>query len=115
MHFVQGHRYFFHHPAPADDGVRIAHEVLAPRLRYDGFELTEGAKASGIFYMGFATLDYRRGGGITVWAIQFKRDSCIGMISYDSDFGIRDNPWPVVRHTWDPADYILRVEGACNL
>ena len=23
--------------------------------------------------------------------------------------------WPVVKHTWDPADYILTVEGSCNL
>ena len=55
------------------------------------------------------------GGGITTWAIQFKRDRCVGTIEYNNDQGIRRNPWPVVKQTWDPADYILRFEGTCNL
>jgi len=111
--FGQGHEYFFHHQVPADDGMRVAQEVLAPRLRADGFTLTE--TVNGIFFRGFATWDLVGGGGITTWAIQFKRASCIGTIEYNKDEGIRRNPWPIIRDAWDPADYILRVEGACNL
>lgn len=113
--FAPGHYYFFQHPPPEDDGMRIAQEVLAPRLQAEGFALTEGAKGNGIFYMGFGAFDYGGGGGITVWSIQFKRDTCVGTIAYDSDFGIRESLWPVVRRTWDPADYILRVQGRCEL
>jgi hypothetical protein len=113
--FVAGHNYLFHHPMPEDDGARIAEQVLAPRLRQEGFVLTEGVKVNGIFYKGFATIDYAGGGGITLWSIQFKRDASVGIEAYDSDFGIRANPWPVVRKTWDPADYILRIEGTCDL
>ena len=112
-HFVQGHDYFFHHPLPADDGMRMAQEVLAPRLRAEGFTLTE--TVNGIFFRGFATLDFKGGDGITTFAIQFKRDGCTVIIGYGNDSGIRSNPWPVIRHTWDPADYILTVEGSCNL
>jgi hypothetical protein len=64
MDFLQGHRYSFHHPLPADEGMRIAQEVLAPRLRDGGFDLTEGA--NGIFYTGLATFDFKRGEGITI-------------------------------------------------
>jgi hypothetical protein len=111
--FIQGHYYFFHHPPPADDGTRIAQEILAPRLRAEGFTLTEGA--NGIFFLGFATWDLKGGGGITTWAIQFKRDQCVAVISYDNDADIRHNPWPVVKDNWDPADYILNLKGRCDL
>jgi hypothetical protein len=113
--FVQGHTYFFHHPLPADAGMRIAQEILAPRLSSEGFTLTQGAPANGIFFRGFATWELRGGDGITQWAIQFRRDKCVGIIGYTNDQGIRENPWPVVRGTWDPADYALTIEGTCNL
>jgi hypothetical protein len=112
-HFVRRHEYFFHHRLPADEGMRVAQEVLAPRLRAESFTLTE--TVNGIFFQGFATWDLVGGGGITTWAIQFKRDSCIGTIEYNNDQGIRSNPWPVVSRTWDPADYILRIESMCDL
>jgi hypothetical protein len=111
--FVQGHEYFFHHPLPPDDGMRIAQEVLAPRLRAEGYALTE--TVNGIFFRGFATWELKGRDGITTWGMQFKRDKCVGIIAYDNDSGIRSNPWPVVRRTWDPADYILKVEGSCTL
>jgi len=112
-HFVQGHDYFFHHPLPADDGMRMAQEVLAPRLRAEDFTLTE--TVNGIFFRGFATWDLKGGDGITTFGIQFRRGGCTGEVWYDNDSGIRSSWWPVVRRTWDPADYILTVKGSCNL
>jgi hypothetical protein len=112
-HFVQGHDYFFHHPLPADDGMRIAEDVLAPRLRAEDFTLTE--TVNGIFFRGYMTLHLIGGGDITTFGIQFRRDACTGEVWYRNDSGIRSNWWPVVRRTWDPADYVLTVKGACNL
>jgi len=113
--FVPGHYYTFHHPPPTDDGMRIAQEVLAPRLRAEGFEMTQGAEVNGIFYRGFAHLDFVHGGGITSWSIQFKQSDCMGIISYADAPEIRNNRWSAVRDRWDPAVYVLKVEGSCDL
>jgi hypothetical protein len=110
---MRGHEYFFHHQLPANDGMWVAQELLAPRLRAERFNLTE--TVNGIFFRGFAVWDLVGGGGITIWAIQFKRDSCLGTIEYNNDEGIRSNPWPVINQIWDPADYILRIESRCEL
>ena len=77
--------------------------------------MTQGAEVNGIFYLGFAHWDLVRGGGITTWSIQFKQGDCIGIISYTNAPEIRENPWSAVRDRWDPAVYILKVEGSCNL
>jgi hypothetical protein len=113
--FVSGHYYYFHHPPPADEGMRIAQEVLAPRLRAEGFEMTQGADVNGIFYRGFAHLDFVRGGGITAWSIQFKQSDCMGIISYTNAPEIRSNRWSAVRDRWDPSVYVLEFEGSCDL
>jgi hypothetical protein len=92
----------------------LAQDVLAPRLRTEGFTLTK--TVNGIFFKGFAYVDERRSGeSYAVWAIQFKRATFTGEIGHDLDAGLERNWWPAVKKTWEPADYILRIEGTCDL
>jgi hypothetical protein len=110
--FVEGHEFYFHHSSSDNDGMRIAQEVLAARIRNEGYTVTERG-VNGIFVHGFATFCGRY--SFTTYGIQFKREGCVADLWYDNDQDIRSNPWPVVSHTWDPADYILRVQGTCGL
>jgi hypothetical protein len=112
-HFMQGHKYFFHHPLSGDDGMQIAQDVLAPRLRAGDFMMTE--TVNGIFFRGYMTGCLIGGGHSTTFGIQFRRGTCTGEVSHENDWGIRSNWWPVVKRTWDSADYILTVEGPCDL
>jgi hypothetical protein len=109
--FLPGHEYAFHHPLPVDD-MALAQKVLAPRLPAEGYALTE--TVNGIFFRGYWEIDCAWG-GYMLWAIQFKRDKCIGVIGHDLDDALRRNPWPVIKKTWEPADYVLTVEGSCDL
>ena len=81
--------------------------------RPEDFTLTE--TVNGIFFRGFATWEFKGGDGITTFGVQFRRGGCTVEVSYDNDSGIRSSWWPVVRRTWDLADYILTVKGSCNL
>ena len=113
IRFLPGHDYVFHHPRSIDSMV-LAQEILAPRLRTEGFTVTE--TVNGIFFRGFAYIDERSSGeSYMVWAIQFKRGTCTGEIGHDLDDAIERNWWPVIRQTWEPADYVLTVEGPCDL
>lgn len=110
---ASGHDYYFHRPVSAEQSsTDIAREVLAPRLRQEGFHLTENA--GGDVLMGLVDIDYTDG-GTTLWSIRFTRNGCSGEVSHDFDHGIARNPWSVVHKTWDEADYILTVKGNCGL
>jgi len=114
VHFLPGHNYYFHHPRLSEGSIMLASEVLAPRIRGEGFVLTE--TVNGIFFKGFAYMDERRSGdSYFIWGIQFKGQTCNGEIWHDLDGALERNWWPVVRNTWEPADYILRIEGRCEL
>lgn len=112
-HFPSGHEYYFHRPAVEDhDSFRIAREVLAPRLREQGFQVME--LANGDVLMGIVAID-GGDGGTTLWSIRFTRNNCSGEISHEFDHGIARNRWPVIHTTWEDADYIFAVKGNCGL
>jgi hypothetical protein len=112
IRFVSGHCYVFHHPAMTADSYSLAKDVLAPRLWAEGFAID--GDQYGIF-LRFATLDFAGGGGFELWEIRFKRGACTCVIQHDTDLALQRNPWPVMRKTWENADYNLYLQGECNL
>jgi hypothetical protein len=113
-HFSSGHTYFFHH-LRTGESMDFARTTLAPRLRADGFVMSESD--NDIFVGGFIYWDERRGGreSFVTWTIRFSRNGCIGEIYHDLDPALEDLFFPVVQRIWEPANYILTVNGSCDL
>jgi hypothetical protein len=109
---ISGRDYIFHHTLPVNS-TDLAQQVLAPRLRAEGFVLKE--TQNGIFFKGIGHLDLNSSGSVELWEIQFRRDGCEGAIAHGLDCALVQSPWPWIRHTWEAADYILTVEGSCDL
>jgi hypothetical protein len=82
-------------------------------LRAEGFTLTN--TVNGIFFRGFAHLDLDRGGSVNIWAVQFRREGCTGVLSHGLCRALSRNTWPSIRKRWEAADYILTVDGDCGL
>jgi hypothetical protein len=109
--FLPGREYLFHHLSLADSN-RIAEEVLAPRLRNNGFTIPAGM--GGIFssFAVFCDGPYRED---VSWTIRFGRNRCNGTIGHHLDIGLARNRWPWIRARWENSDYILTLKGECDL